>query len=311
MLDFSVIIPVYQGEKTLEKLVSKLIEYFSSTNYRYEFIFVYDCGLDNSWEVLVKEKNKYPDLIKLVKLSRNFGQHNAIICGFEYAEGDFIVTMDEDLQHLPVDIEKLIKEQQRGDFDVVYGKYDELKHSLFRNTTSEIFRKMLKKGVPDLYEHYSAFRLIKNEIAKATIEMQNSYTFVDGYLSWVTNSNSHVIVNHREREEGGSSYSLRKLIEHSINIFVTFSNYPIRLLSKFSILLFLISFLYAIFVIVNKLIYDNYIVGYATYIIIAGMGISFILLALGILGEYIYRINLKTTKRPNYKVREYHVTAKS
>ena len=141
--------------------------------------------------------------------------------------------------------------------------------------------------------------------------MQHSYTFVDGYLSWVTNSNSHVIVNHREREEGGSSYSLRKLIEHSINIFVTFSNYPIRLLSKFSILLFLISFLYAIFVIVNKLIYDNYIVGYATYIIIAGMGISFILLALGILGEYIYRINLKTTKRPNYKVREYHVTAKS
>lgn len=304
MIKYSIIVPVYQGEKTLDKLVESILSAFSQEEQSYEIIFVYDCGKDKSWDVLTMLKKKYPEIIKLIKLSRNYGQHNALICGFEYASGEFIITMDEDLQHDPADAFKLVKEQQKGDYDVVYGKYDTRKHSFYRNITSQMMKELIRKGIPDLHSDYSAFRLIKIDTAKATIDMRNSYTFIDGYLSWVTQSFSSCIVSHKERYGGKSSYTFSKLLEHSINIFVTFSNYPIRLLTKCSIILFVISFVYAVYVMINKLVYDSYVAGYATFVIMGGMGISLILIALGILGEYIYRINLKTTRKPNYNVKD-------
>ena len=134
-MKYSIIIPVYNGEQTLVALNQKLHNFFEKKS-TFEIIFVYDCGKDNSWEVLLGIKKKFPETVKLIRLSRNFGQHNALICGFEYAKGDFIITMDEDLQHAPEDIQILIEKQQEKDYDVVYGKYETRKHSGFRNLGS-------------------------------------------------------------------------------------------------------------------------------------------------------------------------------
>lgn len=305
-MDYSIIVPVYNGELTVNSLFERIINYFNTTNFKYEVIFVYDCGPDKSWESLLKLKNKYPDIIKIIRLTRNYGQHNALICGFQYAKGDFIVTMDEDLQHDPFDIQSLIDEQKKGDYDLVYGKYIELKHSSYRNITSKIMKKLIDISIPDIHPDYSAFRLIKAPIAKATLEMQNSYTLLDGYLSWITTNTSSCPVSHNERLEGQSSYTLNKLINHSINVFVTFSDFPIRLLSKLSILVLFIMSLLGIYIVFRKLIYNDFAMGYPSMILAVGFGVGLIMLSLGIIGEYIYRINLKTTKRPNFKVREIH-----
>jgi len=304
MKQYSVIIPVYNGETTVRPLFERLKTFFDGNNYTFEVIFVYDCGKDNSWETLVKIKEDFSDVVKIIKLRRNFGQHNALICGFEYASGNFIITMDEDLQHAPEDIAKLIIKQKEGNYDVVYGKYQEPQHSLARNITSKILKKVIKIGIPDIHPDYSAFRLMKISVAKATTEMRNSYTFLDGYLSWITTNTSSCLVSHSERQGGVSAYTFSKLINHSINIFVTFSNLPIRFLSKLSILVLLIMLIMFIYIITRKIIYNDFAMGYPSIILAIGFGVGLVMLGLGIIGEYIYRINLKTSKRPNYNISE-------
>ena len=300
-MKYSIIIPVYNGEQTLVALNQKLHNFFEKKS-TFEIIFVYDCGKDNSWEVLLEIKKDFSDTVKLIRLSRNFGQHNALICGFEYAKGDFIITMDEDLQHAPEDIQILIEKQQEKDFDVVYGKYETRKHTVFRNLTSSILKKIIEIGIPDIHPDYTAFRLIKSQVAKTCVDMRNSYTFLDGYLSWVTTHCDSCVVSHHERQGGVSAYTLSKLINHTINIFVTFSNLPIRFLTKMSFVVLFLMSLYSAYVVFRKLIFDDFAMGYPSLVIIIGFGIGLIMLALGIIGEYIYRINLKTTQRPNYNI---------
>jgi len=300
-MKYSIIIPVYNGEQTLVALNQKLHNFFEKKS-TFEIIFVYDCGKDNSWEVLLGIKKKFPETVKLIRLSRNFGQHNALICGFEYAKGDFIITMDEDLQHAPEDIQILIEKQQEKDFDVVYGKYETRKHTVFRNLTSSILKKIIEIGIPDIHPDYTAFRLIKSQVAKTCVNMRNSYTFLDGYLSWVTTHCGSCIVSHNERQGGVSAYTFSKLVNHTINIFVTFSNLPIRFLTKMSFVVLFLMSLYSAYVVFRKLIFDDFAMGYPSLVIIIGFGIGLIMLALGIIGEYIYRINLKTTQRPNYNI---------
>jgi undecaprenyl-phosphate 4-deoxy-4-formamido-L-arabinose transferase len=212
--------------------------------------------------------------------------------------------MDEDLQHAPEDIEKLIYQQQKGDFDVVYGKYETRQHSGIRNLGSSVLKKIIDIGVPDIHPDYSAFRLLKVSVAKSLIGMRNSYTFLDGYLSWITSNCSSCVVSHSERQGGVSAYTFQKLVNHTINIFVTFSNLPIRLLTTLSFVVLTFMSLYSAYVLIRKLIFNDLALGYSSLIIIIGFGVGIIMLALGIIGEYIYRINLKTTKRPNYNVNE-------
>jgi glycosyltransferase involved in cell wall biosynthesis len=303
-MKISVVIPVYNGEKTVAVLNQKIFNFFEKNQYDFEIIYVHDCGHDNSLEELERLERVNPNRVKLVKLNRNFGQHNALICGFTFSSGDFIVTMDEDLQHDPNDISKLIAEQKIRDYDVVYGVYDSLKHSSLRNFASKLIKKTLSKAIPELHNDYSAYRLIKKEIAIETSKMENSYTFLDGYLSWITKRVGSAKVSHSERLAGESSYSFKTLLEHSINIIITFSNLPIRILSFSSLSLFVLTIVYAVYIILRKMIYNDFIAGYPTLIIVLGIGFSGVLLGLGVIGEYIHRINLKTTKRPNYIVKK-------
>ncbi len=303
MIDYSVVVPVYRGEKTIKILFEKINHIFQSIGYSFEVIFVYDCGKDDSWVVMEKLNKENPKLVRAVHLTRNYGQHNAIICGISLAKGNYIITMDEDLQHDPSQIPHLIEKQKSNNYDVVYGKYNQRNHSIFRNTTSWLMQKLLEISIPDLHPDYSAYRLIEGSIAKKLIHMENSYTFLDGYITWITTHVSSIKVAHKESEAGESSYTIKKLIEHSINIFVTFSMLPIRLVTYLSIFVFFLSLLYSCYIIYNKIMYDGFVAGFATLSISVGFGVGLILLSLGIIGEYIFRINQKTTKRPiyNYK----------
>lgn len=300
---YSIIIPVYNGEKTIELLLKKILAAMHNVQESIEVIFVHDCGFDRSKEVMANLKEAYPEIVKTLYLTRNYGQHNALIAGVAIAKGELIITLDEDLQHDPKDFEKLIETQKLGDFDVVYGTCMSLEHSSFRNFTSNLMKKILSIAIKDLHHDYSAFRIIKRDIAKKMTKMRNSYTFLDGYLSWITTNISSVEVTHNKRIAGESAYSMKKLIHHSLNIIFTFSNLPVRLLSISSILIFIITLCYTIYIVIRKIVLNDLAVGFPTIIISIGLGISLILLGISILGEYLFRVNLKTTKRPNYIVR--------
>lgn len=302
---YSVVVPTYRGQDTIRPLAQQIDAFFRSAGKSYELILVNDCGPDQSWRVMQEVQRELgPEVVQIVRLARNFGQHNALICGFAHARGEYIVTMDEDLQHRPVDIGRLIVAQAEGDYDVVYGRYDTLQHSGFRNLTSGLLKQLLQVGIPDLHPDYTAFRLIRAGTARYCLDMSNSYTFLDGYLTWITKSITSVAVAHQERAAGESSYTVGKLIEHSINIFVTFSDLPVRLLSFTSIAVFLLTTFYSIYIIARKLIFNDLSSGFPTLIITLGFGVGLLLLGMGILGEYIHRINLKTTRRPNFVERE-------
>lgn len=301
-MTLSFIIPVFCGEHTVYPLFDAIYKTCKECNFKFEVIFIWDCGPDNSWESILRLKNDFPMEVKAIRLSRNFGQHNAIICGFANAGGDFMITMDEDLQHNPDDVRLLIAKQMEKDYDVVYGFYPCMQHSSFRIIMSKILRKMLAIGIPDLNKNYSSYRLIKRDLAIATIEMQNSYTFLDGYLSWITNNVGSVLVSQNSRLKGDSSYNLKKLISHSINIFVTFSKLPIKVVTFLSLFFFVFTFGYAIYILLQKLFFNNLIPGFASITVLIGFGIGSILFGISVIGEYIHRINLKTTRRPNYRI---------
>jgi glycosyltransferase involved in cell wall biosynthesis len=299
-VEYSVLIPIFRVNRSLFELYDKVC--LSLIEYQFEIILVYDCGSPVSLEVCKELESN--ENVRLIKLTRNFGQHNAIIAGIKIAKGNWIITMDEDLQHDPADILNLIKEQKLSQAKVVYGDYPERKHNVFRNTTSSLMKGVLKIGIPELYPHYSAFRLIDMRIAKHLVEMNNSYTFLDGYLSWITNNFSHVVVSHNESQSGESSYTIRKLLKHSVNIFVTFSSLPIRILTFISSLLFCLSVSYAIWIIISSYTIANYQTGFPTLVVLLGLGFGFVIFGMAVIGEYIYRINLKATKRPNFIIEE-------
>lgn len=302
--EYSVIVPIFRATTALQELYDRFAQLPALKSEGFEIILVFDGGSAaclTSAQTLYKN---YPKEIRLIELSRNFGQHNAILCGIAQASGKWIVTIDEDLQQAPEDLVKMIAEQHSGDFDVVYGYYPEPKHHLIRNLTSKLLRRVLQKGIEGLYPYYSPYRLIRADMAKKTLEMQNYYTFVDAYLAWVSQKMSHVKVNHHSGSEIKSGYSLKKLIQHSLQIFFFYSTLPIRFLIWGSVLVFSLSTIYSAYIIFRKLIYDNFIPGFATTTILLGFGMGLILFGLGIIGEYLYCINLKTTHKPPYIIKK-------
>jgi glycosyltransferase involved in cell wall biosynthesis len=299
--NYSVVVPVFHGQDTLRLLTEKLHEFFSKAGYSYELVFVHDGGHIAAWDVVLQLRQEFgPTCVKAIRLSRNFGQHNALLCGFRHASGQFIVTLDEDLQHSPADIGLLIQHQADGNFDVVYGCYESQQHAGWRNLTSGLLRRMLRVGIPELHANYSAFRLLKIGVARHCLTIRNSYTFLDGYLTWVTNSVASVPVTHQPRFAGRSSYTASRLIRHSLNIFFTFSDVPVRLLSYASLLVFALTTIYSSYILLRKLFFNDLLPGFASLIIAIGFGVGLLLLGMGILGEYIHRINLKTTRRPDF-----------
>jgi len=233
-MDIAVIVPVYRGEKTLPELVERIKETLADF-YSFEVILVHDGGTELSWEIICKLKEAYGSLIKGIRLIRNFGQHNAILCGIEFADANFIVTIDEDLQHNPEDIIKLINCQKEENSDLVYGSYIKRRHSVLRNTASFLLRLGLSTIIPGLHKEYTSYRLIKKGIAKRITDLSRSNIFLDGTLASLSIKVSTVSVIHNKSAIGESSYTAGKLIKHTIKTLLSFSDLNLKSLLKYVI----------------------------------------------------------------------------
>lgn len=282
-MDISVVVPVYNGEKTIERLFEGINENLNSSG-SFEVLFVYDCGSDNSWQILRNLRNKYHQNVRIFKLKKNYGQHNAILFGISRSEGDLIITMDEDLQHDPHYLHSLIEKQKEGNHSVVYGRFLDPKHSFFRKIASDILQKLLKILIPGL-GYYSSYRLIKKDIANKITSLKNSYTFIDASLIYVTSDFGFLDIDHRENTTRKSTYNLLKLTSHAIQIIFAYTRI-ISLIIIISIILVILSF-------VSKQ-FSLFGTGVQFGIMISGL----FLLLIGVSGKLFYTYKAKNNLLP-------------
>lgn len=300
MSHISVVIPVYKAEGCLDELYSRLKISLEILTEDFEIVMVEDCGGDRSWPMIIDMANR-DARVKGIQLSRNFGQHAATICGFAHAKGDWIATLDDDLEQAPEYLPDLYKKALEGN-DLVYGVYPERTHKSWRNVTSHVARWLFNKAIPSLNHAYTSYRFIRGDIARALTQFDSPFPFVDGYLSWLTNRYATVEVPHGARSHGTSNYTFRKLLTHTINIFVTFSDIPLRIASWVGLLFFLIGMGWLGGILVGKLFGLITVTGFASVMaaIILFGGIQ--LLILGVFGEYLSRMNFKSSRKPLFLV---------
>lgn len=296
----SVVVPVYRSQATLPELHRRLVAALEPVEPSFEILLVEDCGGDHSWNV-IQAIAAADSRVRGIQLSRNFGQHAATICGFSQARGEWIATLDDDLEQAPESLPELYRKALEG-FDLVYGVYPQRSHKTWRNATSAIARWLFNKAIPSLNYEYTSFRMIRGNIARELQRFDSPFPFVDGYLSWLTNRCASVEVPHGVRVSGTSNYTFRKLLTHTINIFVTFSDLPLRMASWLGLLSFLLGMGWLAFIVLRFLVGGISVSGFAS--IMAGIllfgGVQ--LLVLGVFGEYLGRMNFKSSKKPLFLV---------
>lgn len=300
---YSVVVPVYRGAQSIEELRRRLFTALEPSGYAYEILFVDDRGSPENWTVIENLRAANPSRVRGIRLSRNFGQHAATLCGIAHARGEWIVTIDEDLEQPPESVPALLCKAEEG-YLVVYGVNRVRSHRWWRNLTSEIGRSLFKFAIPSLNREYTSFRVIHRSVANGLERFQSPFTFIDGYISWITHNCATVIVPHDARFHGKSSYSVRMLVAHMINIFVTFSDLPLRIATWLGLSTSVGGAAWGISIMIAKFTGSLSVSGYAS--LMAGMtflgGLQ--LLILGIFGQYLARINFKTASMPLFLVEE-------
>ncbi len=299
-LDVSVIVPVYGGRDALAELCSRVATTMQQAALQYEVILVDDRGQSEAWGVIRSVAARDPHVAGL-RLGRNFGQHAATICGIAHARGEWIVTMDDDLEHPPESIPALLAAGNE-DYPLIYGVFEKRTHAAYRNLSSELMRRLLKRAFPDLNEDYCSFRAIHAPLAKQLDHFGLNRPYIDGMLSWLTSSTRSVTVPHEQRQHGESTYTMRKLLSHAANIFVTFSYLPLRIATFSGAALAGLSFLYLLYVVYGRLSGSVTNPGYASLMSVVLFACGIQLLILGVVGEYVGRLMGATFRRPVYVV---------
>ena len=301
----SIICPIYRSETILEKLHLRLSAVLTSLDEEYEIILVEDCGGDNSWEV-IKGLSKADPHVHGIKLARNYGQHNALLCGIRAARGEIIITLDDDLQNPPEEIPKLLAKLNEG-FDVVYGTPEKEQHGFFRDLASRITKLALQSAMgAETARKVSAFRAFRTTLREAFSNYRSPTVNIDVLLTWGTTRFSSTQVCHDSRHTGASGYTLRKLLTHALNMMTGFSILPLQMASIAGFFFALFGFLVLVYVLVRYFIEGGGTPGFPFLASIIAIFSGAQLFALGIFGEYLARMHFRTMEQPPYMV--YHST---
>ncbi|MBQ8815909.1 MAG: glycosyltransferase family 2 protein [Lachnospiraceae bacterium] len=289
-------------------MIGRVIEEINTTmngipQHTYEVVLINDCSPDNTFGAIKALAEQYP-FIKGINLARNFGQHAALMAGFRYVTGDVVVCLDDDGQTPADEVGKLLDKIDEG-YDVVYAKYEHKQHSAFRNLGSKVNEVMTRFMLGKPKELYiSSYFAAKRFVIEDVIRYENSFPYVIGLVLRATKHITNVVVNHRDREEGTSGYTIKKLLGLWFNGFTAFSVKPLRVATVIGAVSALGGFLYGLYTILKKLILPDVPVGFSAImsaiVIFGGM----IMLMLGLIGEYIGRIYISLNSAPQYVIRE-------
>jgi len=299
-LKISVIIPVYNSEKTLQNVVEGIL---AAGNNLHEIILINDGSKDKS-ESLLENLASKNEKIKFISLRKNFGEHNAVMCGLNFMSGDAAVIMDDDGQNPPSEILKLVNEAEKG-FDVVYAQYDRKKHRASRNFAGKMNDKLasfLLKKPKDLY--LNSFKLIGKEVVEEIIKYKGPSPYIDGLIFRTTDNIGKTETEHSQRISGKSNYTLGKLISLCFNMFFNFSILPLRILTVTGFIAFIIGFILSVYFIINKIIYPDEVLGWTSTIVAVLVFSGAQLIFLGLIGEYIGKQYFDQNKTPQWVIKK-------
>ncbi|WP_291316512.1 glycosyltransferase family 2 protein [Desulfuromonas sp.] len=302
-MKFSVVIPVYNSEKSLEELYARLRSVFKGMGNDFEVIFVNDCSHDRSYEILEKIYRENIN-IKIVDFFKNYGQQNALLCGFGYCEGDYVVTIDDDLQNPPEEIPKLYEKLAEG-YDAVFGCYRDKKDKSYKNFGSYLIRK-INHNVFNIKDDlkFSSFRVIRKEVVDQIKNTRTIYPYISGMLMSVTSKVANVYIQHEKRKYGESNYTLGKLISLSYNLIINYSSLPLKAISVLGLAVSCLSFLVGMIFVVKKLLLGQAPAGWTSLIVLMSLFNSIILVILFVFGEYLSRILKEVSGHKQFTVKE-------
>lgn len=297
----SIVSPVYKSEALVDLLVQRLTATLKNITEDYEIILVEDCGGDNSWKK-IEENAAKDNRIKAIQLSRNFGQHYAITAGLDYAKGEWVVVMDCDLQDRPEEIINLYNKAQEG-YDIVLASRQERQDNFFKKSFSLLFYKVLTYLTGTPHDHTVAnFGIYNRKVINALTQMRESIRYFPTMIKWVGFRSIVIPVFHAEREQGQSSYNMKKMLNLAIEIMLAYSDKPIRMMTKLGFIISIFSFLVAIIFLTNALNGKIAVMGYASIIISIWLLSGLIIFMLGITGLYVGKTFEGVKKRPIYLV---------
>lgn len=307
MKKVSFVIPCYRSENTVGHVVGELEEAMNRPKlkalYEFEIILINDCSPDNTLGT-IKKLCAEKSYVKGIAFARNFGQHAALMAGLRQSVGDYVVCLDDDGQTPADEVDKLLAKLEEG-FDAVYAKYEHKQHSGFRNMGSKVNELMLRVMLEKPKELYvSSYFAVKRFIVEDMIRYENSYPYVIGLVLRATKSITNVIVNHREREEGNSGYTIKKLLALWFNGFTAFSVKPLRIATCIGGVSAVIGFLYGIYTIIKKFVNPDVPMGFSSTMAVLVFFGGMIMVMLGLIGEYIGRIYISMNNSPQYVIRE-------
>ncbi len=293
----SIVIPVYNTSDTLFKLAERITNVFVDSIYTFELIFVDDCSPNKkTWPTLLQINKEYPN-IRIIQLTKNSGQQIALYCGLNQTKSDFIVTMDDDLQHAPEDIMLLLA--NKDDADVIIAQFPQKKHSKFKSFTSRLKMKF-DEHILNKPKHVqlSPFRVFNKTVLNGILSYTSPTPYIPGYILRVTTNLKGISVEHHSRQEGKSGYTLKALIKLFSFIIINNSSILLKLIAYFGLIISTLSFVAILFLFYKKFILQEGILGWTSSIALIIFFGGTNLLAIGVVGEYLSRI-ISNTERNN------------
>jgi glycosyltransferase involved in cell wall biosynthesis len=305
-LKYSLIIPAYKSAGFIDKTIEAVLAATSAHQLDIEIILVNDGSPDNTWHV-IKSLAANDARIRAVNLLKNYGQHNAVLCGMSVAKGEYLITLDDDLQNPPDQIIHLIRKAQEGDHDLVFGKFLEKKHSFVRRLGSKVIG-YLNGKIFDKPEHItlSNFRIIRRDLAERVLNHKTAHPYIPGMLLLYAASIANVDVQHQERLDGVSNYTLSKIIALTSRLLINYSSYPLRLLSTIGLGLSTISLLLAVIYLIKGIFEGSPVPGWTTLAVLVSFLGGFMIAMLGLIGEYLSRILDQLSVESSYCIKEIH-----
>jgi len=305
--EYSVVIPVYNSGAWLPELVSRITRAMTGTGKPFEILLVNDASPDRSTWPVIQKVAQEEGHVRGFDMLYNVGQFRALLCGFEQARGEFIITMDDDLQHPPEELPKLVRAmQEHPDMDCVMGLYESKSHSLFRNIGSVLVQKVMNK-LYEKPEHITttSFRIMKREVAEIALLYRTANPQLGPLIVRITRRIMNVPVEHHPRSRGKSGYGLRVLMRETLRSVVNASLAPLRLVSGIGMFFAAAAFVWGAALIVLRLLGDISVAGYTSLIVAIAFFSGMILFSIGILGEYIGRIINEISGMPRYTIRSH------
>ena len=299
----SIVSPVYRAEKILPILVSEINLVMERIGEDYEIILVDDRSPDNSWEVM-KVLSSQNSKIKSIRLSRNFGQHSAIFAGLTRAKGDWVVVMDCDMQDQPKEIAKLYKKALEG-YDIVLGQRENRKDKFLKKLTSRLFYKVFNYLSGANFDNNVAnFGIYHQKTIKSILDMKDYVKFFSLFINWIGFKSVSIPIEHGEREEGKSTYSMGRLFKQAFNVIISFSDKPLRLFINFGLSISVLSFIVGIYYLYLALTGKIAQPGFSSLILSIWFLSGIIISCIGIVGVYLGKTFDQAKGRPTFIIDE-------